>query len=303
MINASGIAVYAAANWDEAATKYGAFFTVNNLKTPTKLVVGPGAHCAWTSVQNETGFDITVEERRFFDYWLKGIENGVMDEPKVYYYTYNEEKGREWRSAPKWPLENEKRTPYYLGAKTLVTTAPTEASAKEDIQVDYNVTMGATSTTAPSNPRGTAFSTEPLTTDVRVTGHPVAELWVASSATDGDFIATLQDVGPSGAITSYNMHGRLRASLRKEEPAPYDNLGLPWHPFRQGDVTPLVPGEPTLLRFDLLPTSIVFKAGHRIQVTLSFADTVTPRVTPAPTVSIFHDAMHPSSITLPVIED
>jgi predicted acyl esterase len=120
---------------------------------------------------------------------------------------------------------------------------------------------------------------------------------------DGDFIATLQDVGPSGTITSYNMHGRLRASLRKEEPAPYNTLGLPYHPFRKADVQPLTPGEPTLLRFDLLPISIIFKAGHRIQVKLSFADTATPRITPAPTVSIYHDVMHPSSITLPIIEE
>jgi putative CocE/NonD family hydrolase len=301
--NASGIAVYAAANWDEAATKYGAFFTVNNLKTPTKLVVGPGAHCAWFSVANDEGFDITVEEHRFFDYWLKDIDNGVMDEDKVYYYTYNAAEGQKWRSAPAWPLPNEKRIPYYLGAMTLSTTAPTEASAKDDSQVDYTVTMGATSTTAPANPNGVAYTSEPLANDVIVTGHPLAELWVASTATDGDFIATLQDVSATGAVTSYNMHGRLRASLRKEEPAPYNTLGLPYHPFRMADVMPLVPGEPTLLKFDLLPISIVFKAGHRIQVKLSFADTATPKLTPAPTVSIYHDAMHPSSITLPIIQE
>jgi uncharacterized protein len=302
-INESGIAVYAAANWDEAATKYGAFFTVNNLKTPTKMVVGPGAHCAWFDVESSTGFDILIEERRFFDYWLKDIDNGVMDEDKIYYYTYNEAAGKEWRSSPTWPLANEKRVPWYFGARTLTTAAPTEPSAKDDSQVDYNVTQGLTSTTAPPNPRGVPYASEPLEKDLRITGHPVVELWVASTAPDGDFIATLQDVAPNGSITSYNMHGRLRASLRKEEPAPYNNLGLPWHPFRQADVTPLVPGEPTLLRFDLLPISYVFKAGHRIQVTLSFADTITPRVNPTPTVSIYHDATHPSAITLPVIED
>ena len=302
-INESGVAVYAAANWDEAATKYGAFFTVNNLKNPTKLVVGPGAHCAWFSVEMQTGFDIAVEERRFFDHWLKGIDNGVMDEDKVYYYTYNEPKGMEWRSAPSWPLPNEKRTTYYLGAKTLSTSMPADAMAKDDVQIDYSAASMTTSTMGTPNPRGgIAYTTEPLEKDLRITGHPVAELWIASTHTDGDFIATLQDVGPNGQITSYNMHGRLRASLRKEEQAPYNNLGLPWHPFRKGDVTPLTPGEPTQIKFDLLPISIVFKAGHRIQVTLTFADAVTPKVSPAPTVSIYHDAAHPSAIILPVIE-
>jgi len=302
-IKQSNIAVYAAANWDEAATKYGAFFTVNNLTNPNKLVVGPGAHCAWFSVKKDTGFDITIEERRFFDHWLKGVDNGVMQEPKVYYYTYNAPQGQEWSSAEQWPLPNEKRTKYYLGEKSLGTTAPTAAGAKDDAQVDYSVAMGTTSTTAPSNPKGIAYTSEPLEKDVRITGHPVAELWVSSTATDGDFIATLQDVGPNGAITSYNMHGRLRASLRKEADAPYNNLGLPYHPFNQGDVMPLTAGEPALLRFDLLPISFVFKAGHRIQVTLSFADSVTPKLSPAPTVSIYRDAGHASSITLPIVEE
>ena len=301
-IKQSGIAVYVAANWDEAATKYGAFFTLNNLSNPRKLIVGPSTHCAWFSVEKELGFDITVEERRFFDHWLKGIDNGVMDEPMVYYYTYNEAKGQEWRSAAQWPLPEEKRTPYYLGAKSLATSMPTDASAKDEAQVEYAVAMGTTSTTAPSSPKGISYASAPLEQDVRITGHPLAELWVASSAPDGDFIATLQDVGPDGAITSYNMHGRLRASLRKEAEAPYNNLGLPYHPFNMSDVMPLTPNEPTLLRFDMLPISFIFKAGHRIQVTLSFADSVTPRLTPAPTVSIYRDATHASSITLPIIE-
>jgi hypothetical protein len=47
----------------------------------------------------------------------------------------------------------------------------------------------------------------------------------------------------------------------------------------------------------------VFKAGHRIQLTISFADAVTPKLSPAPTVSIYRDATHPSSITLPIVED
>jgi len=298
----SGIAVYAAANWDEAATKYGAFFTYNNLTGPRRLIVGPKPHCAWFDVEGDTGFDLLVEERRFFDYWLKDIDNGIMDEPGVYYYTYNESKDKEWRASPTWPLANEKRTEYFFGAKTLGTTAPTEALAKTDQVVDYTVAQGTTSTTSSPTPRGIAFATEPLTADVRVTGHPVAELWVATTATDGDFIATLQDVSPTGAITAYNMHGRLRASQRKEVDAPYNNLGLPYHPFGEKDAMPLTAGEPTLIRFDLLPISFLFKSGHRIQVTLSFADTPTPRITPAPTVSIYHDAEHPSKIVLPIIE-
>ncbi|MET0387328.1 MAG: CocE/NonD family hydrolase [Polyangiales bacterium] len=295
-INKSGIAFYLAANWDEAATKYGAFFTLNNLTTPAKLIVGPAGHCAWFTVENQTGFDITIEERRFFDRWLKGIENGVMDEPKVYYYTYGATAGREWASAPAWPLPHERRVAYYLGDKSLGITAPSETSVSDEVTVDYDVTAA---TAADS---GLVFETPALEAPVQVTGHSVVDLWLSSTATDSDVVAYVQNVAPDGSFTSYQMHGRLRASQRREAKAPYENLGLPWHPFGEADAQPLVAGEPVQLRFDILPFSMVFEAGHKIRLVLTFADTTTPRVSPAPSVRIYRDAEHPSSITFPIID-
>jgi uncharacterized protein len=295
-IEKSGIAVYLAVNWDEAATKYGSFFTFRNLKNPTKLVVGPASHCAWFTVQRTTGFEIAVEERRFFDHWLKGIDNGVMREPKVYYYTYNAPTGQDWTAAESWPLENEQRTPYYLSADgKLTTSAPAATAASDEKAVDYMTT--------PMNlaEKGITYSTGSLATDVQVTGHPVLDLWVSSTATDGDFIATLQDVAPDGTAVSYNVHGRLRASLRKTVEPPYQNLGLPYHPSNAADVQPLVPNEPVKLTFDLLPTSQVFKAGHEIRLVITFSEAPTPRLMPAPTVKLYRDAAHPSAITLPLI--
>jgi putative CocE/NonD family hydrolase len=296
-IERSGVAVYLAANWDEAATKHGAFFSFNNLKNPVKLVVGPAAHCAWFTVQRTTGFDISVEELRFFDHWLKGVDNGVMREPKVYYYTYNAAPGTEWRSAEQWPLTSERRTAYYLAAESGLTTEAPGAGPASDVKaVDYDVTPATSAT------KGLVYSTTPLAQDVQVTGHPVFELWVSSTANDGDFIATLQDVAPSGEAVSYNVHGRLRASHRKLVDAPYQNLGLPYHPSAEADAAPLVPGEPTKLSFELLPTSQVFKAGSRIRVVITFAEAATPRLTPAPTVTLHRDAAHPSALILPIIE-
>jgi uncharacterized protein len=289
-IEASGIAIYAAANWDEAATKYGAFFTFNNLSR-TKLVVGPGTHCAWTSVLRDTGFDIVVEERRFFDHWLKGIDNGVMREPSVYYYTYNAAPENAWRSSPTWPLENEVPLPLYFGDKALLKSPSDAPDAGDRVTLTYGATDAL------------HYETAALERDLTVTGHPVVELWVSSTASDGDFVAQLDDVAPDGKATTYNMHGRLRASLRAEAEPPYDNLGLPWRPSRSTDAAPLRPGEPTRLRFDLLPISIVFKRGHRVRLTVGFGDAVTtPRLSPAPQVTIHRDAAHPSRVILPTID-
>jgi putative CocE/NonD family hydrolase len=296
-IKASKTAIYLAANWDEGTTKHGAFFTFNNVTNPAKLIVGPGGHCGWTAVQSQTKFDITVEEHRFFDYWLKGIDNGIMKEDRIYYYTYNAPAGSEWRSANQWPLPNEKRTKYYLDKGSLSTTAPTGADQKDETAVAYDVTPANMTT------KGLVYVTAPLSTDVQVTGHPTINLWVSSTAPDGDFIATIQDVAPDGTATSYNVNGRIRASLRKLQNAPYNNLGLPWHGFHEADVIPLTPGKPAELVFEILPISMVFKAGHSIRLVINFADTrSTLRLDPAPKVTIYRDSTHKSYVTLPIIE-
>ena len=221
-INSSGIAMYMAANWDEGPTKHGAFFTFNNVTNPAKLIVGPEGHCGWLAVEKNIGFDITIEERRFFDHWLKGIDNGVMGEDSVYYYTYNAPAGLEWRSSSQWPLPEEKRIKYYLGEGSLGKNKPTIVDQKDETTVSYDIA-----------PRGILpiggliYETTPLVKDIQVTGHPTINLWVSSTATDGDFLATILDVGPDGTAKSYNVQGRLRASLRKLNDPPYNNLGLP----------------------------------------------------------------------------
>jgi predicted acyl esterase len=243
-----------------------------------------------------TGFDITIEERRFFDHYLKGIDNGVMDEPGVYYYTYGKPKGQEWSASRTWPLPNERRVPYYLGAGSLVREAPTAEDAKDELVVNYEATA------ANAAMSGLVYETSALEEELLITGHPVIDMWLASTAADSDVVAYLQNVAPDGSTTSYNMHGRLRASQRKEGSPPYDNLGLPWHPFRAGDAQPLVPGEPVQLRFDMLPISMLFEKGHKLRLILTFADAATPRLDPAPSVTVLRDVKHPSTITLPVIK-
>lgn len=294
-INASGIAMYMAVNWDEGYTKPGPFFAINNFTVPSKLVIGPRGHCDWRGVCEMTGFDIVTEERRFFDYWLKGIDNGTMDEDPIYYYTYNAPKGKEWQFAETWPLPEEKRVEFYLGAGTLSASRPTETNGKDQTTVVYDSKPGGIP------PGALVYETAPLAEDVQVTGHPSIKLWVSSTATDGDFIATLRDVAPDGTVSSYNTMGQLRASMRKLAKPPYDKLGLPYHRFMEADATPLVPGKPTELTFSILPISMVFRAGHRIQLVISFTTRGTPEITPAPEVTLYHDATHPSRVTLPVI--
>lgn len=290
-INNAGVAMYMAVNWDEGSTKPGPFFAFNNFDVPKKLIIGPGVHCDWFTSEKLTGFDITVEELRFFDYWLKGIDNGIMDEDPVYYYTYNAPKGKEWNTSKCWPLPQEKRVNYYLKEGIISVSEPVSDNSVSKKTLEYSADKNDV----------IVFETPVLENDLQITGHPVIKLWVSSTANDGDFIATIKDVTPDGKTSSYNVYGQLRASMRKQKLPPYNYLGLPWHSCLKEDVMPLVPGEPTELEFSILPISMIFKAGHKLRLEISFSGRGTPKLSPAPTVTIYHNKNYKSYLTLPVI--
>ena len=141
-----------------------------------------------------------------------------------------------------------------------------------------------------------------MTEDVEITGYPVVHLWATSTAPDSDFFAFLQDVDDSGTSRPIS-DGALRGSHRVLDKAPYENFDLPFHRGLQSDVSPLPP-TPSELVFNLMPTSYLVKAGHRIRLTITGADrgaAETPMPTPPPTISILRSAGYASYVTLPVI--
>ncbi len=319
-LNRARIPAYQSANFGEdQRVKLGIMVKMHNLKSPLKTIFGPGDHCNWSSEsrKNEKNeFVITTEELRWFDYWLKGVKNGVMDEPPIYLYTYNRPKEKSWQFAWQWPLPTDKSTNFYFGPAaidgvkggvnngTLGTAAPSAAAARDDYKVDYDVTPEN------QNQRGMTYTTAPLSVDTTLIGHPVVHLWISSTATDGDFATFLADIAPDGKVTPLpgTDDGRLRASFRALNEPPYNNLGLPYHRSFAEDVKPLVPGAPTELVFDMAPVSWVFKAGHRIRLIVNGVGDAhrgrgpapTPVLSPAPVVSFYRDSKHSSYVTLPV---
>jgi putative CocE/NonD family hydrolase len=294
-----GIGVYATATWDEYATKPAAFFLYANLPpSRAKLLVGPETHCAWKGVNEDYGFSIVTEELRFFDYWLKGVKNGIMDEAPVTYFTYNAPKESAWRTAKTWPLPNEVRTRFYLADGQLLQGAsPAKAAGDAAAMVPPPPDRIVDSLPQAGN---LAYETAPLDRDTEITGHPTMNLWIKTSAGDADVFARILDVAPDGTRRTYQMIGRLRASGRALAKAPYNNLGLPWHSFYAAAAKPVPIGKPTELQFDFLPMSYIFPAGHRIRLELSFSD---PKRRPgtAAEVTVLRGAANASELTLPVI--
>jgi hypothetical protein len=320
-IRSSGVPVYIWDGWYDMFPK-DAFLWYSNLTNPKKIVIGPWAHPELGSL------DLTTELLRWYDYWLKGIDNGVMNEAPIYYYTMGDGKNSDWHSAWQWPLPEQKITNYYFNGAfsgsvksindgSLSLDMPETTEESDEYQVDYSTTSGTATRwaagydvmTAPypntmmfNDKKGLTYTTAPLSTQVEVTGHPVVHLWVSSSASDGDFFVYLEDVNKAH-YSKYVTEGNLRASHRAISKAPYEYLGLPYHRSYVEDIADL-PNHPVELVFDLLPTSYVFEAGHRIRVTITCADkdtALTPQLDPPPTVTLYRDSDHASYLELPII--
>ena len=292
--------VMAVVNWDEAGTKHGSFLTFNNLNPDTtKLLVGPAQHCDWSTVKSETGFDLVVEELRFFDYWLKDIDNGVMDEDPVTYYTYNAASENEWKTSKSWPLAEEERQPLYLSSANLLVGNKFDEEGK--IAVSFSDRPLSQTVTISRNKTATAFLTEPLEAPLQITGHPVINVWISSQESDADITATLVDVAPDGEERSYQMLGRLRASHRTTSTAPYDTLGLPWRTHLSEDASSLPTDQPVKLSFEMLPISYVFEEGHQIKLEIAVTDPESAKGNTNKFVNILTGGEHASYVELPVI--
>lgn len=295
-----------------------------------KLLIGPWYH-DWIQtnkvgdvdfgvMSDAASIDVDGIKLRWFDYWLKGIQNGIMEEPPVRIFVMG---ANTWRDEHEWPLARAQYTNYYLhsngNANTLnddgVLSSETPGEEPPDVFL-YN----------PSNPVPTrggnlccydaaqpsgafdqreiearsdvlVYSTPPLEKDLEVTGPIIVTLWAASTAVDTDFTAKLVDVCPCGGAVNLT-DGIIRARYRESKACP----------------KLIKAGREYKYTIDLCATSNVFKAGHRIRLEISSSN--FPRFDRNPntgntfgedtvlkpaTQTVLHEGRYPSHVTLPVI--
>jgi hypothetical protein len=323
-INQSGIPVYMTTGWyDLFSGAHDMFLWYANLTVPRRLLVRPADHSEVE--KNQFDLDFNSEAHRWFDYWLKGIDNGIMNEPPIYYYVMGASKKDAWRTSTQWPLANQKLTRFYFGeGKTgsvasindgfLRPESPGRKDAADAYTVDYSTTSGKYSrwyavnwprnypNMQTNDKKALTYTTAPLESDTEVTGHPVVHLWFVTDTSDLDFFVYLEEV--DGSRSTYLTEGNLRASHRALGKAPFNNLGLPYHRHYKSDLAPIAAGEPVELVFDLMPTSYLFRAGNRIRITVTCADAdnfETPALDPAPKIRLLRDTAHASFVEFPII--
>ncbi len=324
-INHSSTAIYMTVGWYDLFTADMVYW-YNNLSVPRRLTVRPTDHGQVSAKRAD--LDYGVEALRWLDYWLKGIENGILDEPSIHYYVQDGPKRGTWLTSDQWPLAKQNVTPYYFSPEKsgtidsvndggLGTRPPVGAVTPDAYTVDYSTTTGMKSRwgaveTVHQYPdlrvhdsKALTYTTPPLVSGLEVTGHPVIHLWLTTAAPDLDVFAYLEEIDRNGR-SIYITEGILRASHRKLGQAPFHILGLPYQTHFKTDQEAIPTDTPIELVFALLPTSYQFHAGNHIRITVAFADAGnfdTPILDPAPVVHLLHDGDHPSFVELPVIGD
>ena len=274
----------------------------------------------------DNALDLNAVWARWFDYWLKGIDNGVADDPAVRLFVMTPPDegtagGGFWIEADEFPLPDAVETRFHLrsgghansasGDGVLSTEGPGgEADAyvydpREPVPtVGGNMccrndllASGAFDQRAVER-RGDVlvYTTEPLEEDLTVIGPVQVELWAASSARDTDFTAKLVDVHLDGYAHNVS-EGIVRARYRNSD-------------YLESWITPGAVHDYTI---DMGYTANVFRKGHRIRLEISssnfphfdrnlntatvFGEGAEPKTA---TQRVLHDDLHPSQLVLQV---
>lgn len=289
-VPAGAIAVYQLSGWYDTRVR-DAFTWFANLADPQRLVVGP-----WRQ-DDRAGLDLAAEHQRWFDQWLKGIDTGMSAKSVIRYFTMGAEPGAEWRETPVWPLRTAHPRELHLHADGGL--AETAGPAGEDPGAFDRFGYDASDIDS----KALIYTSDPLSADLEVTGHPVVHLFASSSHDDGDFFVYLEEVN-AGGVSHHVTEGVLRASQHALAPAPHAYMGLPYHPGG-ADAPPPWHDEPVELVLDLHPTSKIFAAGSRIRVFVSCRDrddAPASRRDPAPEIRLHRGGHQPSRIILPVVD-
>ncbi len=294
-----------------------------------RLLIGPWGHGIRPRAQyGDVDFGETVHvdtqelHLSWFDYHLKGIQNGLESEAPIRIFVMGE---NVWRAEQEWPLRRARLTRLFLrsggnantrfGDGTLASDPP-ESEEPDRYRYDprnptptYGGSGCCGGGTTPHGPLDQqvnqsrqdvlTYTTEPLSEATEVTGAIKFDLYFSTDVKDTDFFATISDVYPDGTAVLL-AEGMLRARFREsiEEPSL------------------LIPGGIYRVSISFWETSNLFRRGHRIRLHITssnfprFARNLNSarplgagdeRDIRIATQVIYHDSLHPSSVVLPVI--
>ncbi|GHC80567.1 CocE/NonD family hydrolase [Streptomyces violaceochromogenes] len=279
---------------------------LGNLDVPRKGLIGPWSHKFPHLGEPGPAIGYLQELVRWWDHWLKGVDNGVMDGPMLLAWmqdsvppstSYEERPGR-WVGEPDWPSphirpETHPLTRHTIGPAQEATAAPSEGGAAMTVRSPLSVGQFAgkwASYNAPpdlpydqreEDGGSLVFDSEPLAEPVEILGSPSVELDLTVSEPVALVAARLSDVSPDGAATRVS-YGILNLTRRDSTESP----------------EPLEPGRRYRATIPLNGVAQSFPPGHRIRLSLSTS--YWPLAWPAPKPALLGVHEHSSTLTLPV---
>jgi putative CocE/NonD family hydrolase len=278
------------------------------LECPRKVLVGPWNHAMPDRGIPGPRIDYLREVVRWLDYWCKGQDTGIMDEPPITVYMQRPappdprrlDTPGHWRAETTWPPLGASEKVLYLGqCGVLHSDALIASGSGAGVDAfEYEPTVGLTGglwsggvpfglpgDQRPDEVYSQVYTTEPLDDDLYILGWPRAVLHLSSTAPVIGFAVSLSDVAPDG--TSHLVaKGMLNATRRETF----------------GDFSPLVPGQIYELDIQIDCTAWVFARGHCIRLSVASAD--WPNVWPTPyaaTNALHLGPEHCSRLVLPTI--
>ena len=253
--------------------------------------------------------ETVASHKAFFDHWLKGVDNGIMDQPPVRLEVRTGNGASFVLHENEWPVARTRYTRWYLDASPapwagtsrradflrLLTSEPTVASeARYSAEVALLPPgVGAAIRLDPARPEsnphvnGLSFISDALTRDIVLAGYGKVGLWVSSSSDDMDIYVSVRAVDGDGREVDYTsfatmgfgerptplMKGWLKVSHRRLDPA-RSTAYSPKHTHRKADHAPLVPGKIVQVEIELIPNTGLVRAGQRVRVDIQPYDGV-----------------------------
>ena len=286
-----------------------------------KLEMGPFGHGELSGdleYPDSGGLRGNPTEIRWFDYWLKGVDNGIMNEPPVKVYMMaSARKGavspkNRWITFGDWPAAPNAVNYFLHKDGSLSTTAPADEVSSRGYYFDPKKpvqTIGGANLTFDRGPMDQRpigkradylkFETKPLEKDVAIAGPVSVDLWASTDGLDTDFMVKLVDVYPDG-YEAVVLDSALRTRYRDGKNA--------------DEIKMMTPNAPEKLTIDLWDTAITFEKGHRIAVHVTSSNfprfDLNPNTgaDPGPNAktriarnTVFMDAGKPSALRLPII--
>lgn len=298
-------AVYAVGGWGDA---YSNAITrlMDGLTCPKKALIGPWVHKYPHFAVPDPAIGFLQEALRWWDYWLKGKANGMMDEPPCHYYlqdsvapqpSYHQRPGK-WLAMQSWTTDpNMQRQTYYLGDGQLTENASNNA---QNAVIASPLTTGTGSgeyciiwlgadfptDQRRDNANSLCFETTVLEQAVPLLGAPKIRLRLSSDKTCGQICVRLNDLAPDGSATRIT-YGCLNLKMR-------DSFAHP---------TALVPDEVYHVELLLDDVGYTVPAGHRLQVAISSA--YFPLIWSTEqlaTLTLHADKPQDNALTLPIFD-